>query len=350
MRLRALAGLALGTLALGAAACGGDDEEQGQATAGGGEQAANGCEGGKIVGYSQPLPDPNFKIIAQVIQRDLERQGCTVRLTNANLDPGKQIADVNTLLQQGVDALIINPVDPRAVQPAIRRVNAKKIPIIAQETQTGGPYTTNVTATVEAAARDGAEVLKQEVGEGAVGAIEGPTIAEVIVRENQAFKQAAEQQGLDVVDTKTNVKITPDAARDIATAWRQRYGGDLKGVWTFNDTSAIGVASALGGSFRPTIVSINGQPDAIPLVRRGTIAATYWLDQTKIGHALAYAAERALAGERLPKQINLGMKKLTRENVDEWVAPDQAMTQPFEVKLTEVGGRTYVEDPDADIR
>src|SRR3712207_7379714 len=64
---------------------------------------------GKVVGFSEPLPDPNFAAIEKILSNALSRYGATLRATNANLDPGKQISDIRTLLQQQVDVLIANP-------------------------------------------------------------------------------------------------------------------------------------------------------------------------------------------------------------------------------------------------
>lgn len=305
-----------------------------------------GCDDlqGAVVGYSQPLPDPNFEAISAVIEKALGEYGATLRPVNANLDPGKQVSDINTLLDQGINALIANPIDPNATQPAFDRVRGADIPIIAQETTRGGPFATNVTADVEAAAREGAELLREAVGEGAVTALNGPDFAEVIVRENTTFAETAEQIGLNVADTQVNQEIRPEAAKAIADAWRTQYGADLKGVWTFNDISAVGVASSVGGDFEPVIVSINGNPPAIPLIESGRILATFDLQQEKLGQALAYAAINAICGEELPETIVVPVKKIDASNVSEWRPLEERLDAPFDVQLEERDGVTYVAD------
>lgn len=339
--------LAMLALALFGAACGDDEEE----SAGGGDAAApaasaeggNPCEGGKVVGYAQPLPDPNFQVLGRVVKQELEQDGCTVRITNANLDPGKQVADIQTLQQQGIDVLITNPVVPQAIQPAIDRLRQRDIPVIVQETRMVKNVTTNVTSDVEKAAADGARVLQEEVGEnGTVAAIEGPKLAEILVRENEGFAAAAKELGLNVVDTATNTKITPDGAREVANRFKQRHR-DLDGMWTFNDTSALGAMSTKGGGFDPAIVSINGQQEAVEAIKRGQIHTTFALQQVKIGHTLAYAAREALAGRELPKEIYLPLAEVNKENADQYVPSDEAMRQPFEVRLQDQGGKMYVD-------
>lgn len=326
---------------------GGSDTTAAPASTGGttpSTTAAFGCAAtqGAVVGYSEPLPDPNFALIEDVMRSTLEKAGSTLKPVNANLDPTKQIADVNTLLSSGVRVLVINPVDPNAVQGVLGDVRAKNIPVVVQDTKVGGPYFTNVTADVESAAAAGAALLKQKVGDGKVVVVDGPPFAEVLVRESAAFKAAAAQVGLNIVDTQTNTAITPDAARGFAEAWKQKYGKDLAGIWTFNDTSAVGVAAALGGDFTPALVSINGQPEAIPLVKAGTILATYDLQQDMLGRALAFAAIAALCKDTVPADIWVESKLIDSTNVDSWVSPADRGKKDINVKLEERNGKTYL--------
>jgi ribose transport system substrate-binding protein len=310
--------------------------------AGGGQEVGCDAAQGTVIGYSEPIPDPNFQAIEQIIQAKLDEFGATLSPVNANLDPGKQISDIQSLVQQQVDVLVVNPVDPNAVIPALEEARAAGIPIVAQETTTGGPFFTNVTADVEFAAAEGARILKEQVGDGQVGAIAGPTFAEVIVRENEAFAASAAEAGLTVADTQTNQQITPDAARQIADAWKQQFGADLAGIWTFNDTSAVGAASAVDDTFAPVIVSINGQPDAIPLVEQGVIHATFDLQQDKLGQALAFAALAAICEQEVPEEIVIPVKEINADNVAEWVPLTERVDDPFAVEFEERDGRTYL--------
>src|SRR5437764_3105036 len=46
----------------------------------------------------------------------------------ANNDAGKQITDIHTLIQEGAQALIVNPVDSAAIAPALDYAASKHIP------------------------------------------------------------------------------------------------------------------------------------------------------------------------------------------------------------------------------
>ncbi|MDL4818564.1 sugar ABC transporter substrate-binding protein [Actinomadura opuntiae] len=335
------AGVVAAGLLLGLAACGGSDNDK---TVASGGDDGTGCPAakGKTIGFSEPLPDPNFQAIEQIVSKALAKYGAKLKAVNANLNPGKQISDLNTLMQQQVDALIANPVDPNATQGVFAQARAKKIPIIVLDTKVGGPYFTTVHDDVDFAGADGAKTLKALVGGGKVAAMFGPSYAELLNWEKAGFEAGAKQAGLTVVDRQVNQKITPEDAKAIAESWRQKYGKDLKGIWTFNDVSAIGAASALSGDFRPAIVSINGQPDAIPLVQAGKISATYGVPYDKTGQALAYAALRAVCGGKVPKEIWIPTVKLDKKNVGTWQPIAQRVNNPFSLAFEQRDGKTYV--------
>ncbi|MBW8485849.1 sugar ABC transporter substrate-binding protein [Actinomadura parmotrematis] len=340
---RAVAGLAVAALLGGLAACGDDDGKKTAAGGSGGDDGI-GCAAakGKTVGFSEPLPDPNFQALEKILTKSLGKYGAKLRPVNANLNPGKQISDIQTLLQQRVDVLIANPVDPNATQGAFAQARQKKIPIIVLDTKVGGPYYTSVHDDVEYAAAEGARQLKTLAAGGKVAAIYGPSFAELLNWEKAAFDAAAKEAGLDVVDRQVNQKITPDAAKGIAEAWRQKYGAQLKGIWTFNDVSAIGAASAIGGDFKPAIVSINGQPDAIPLVQAGKISMTFGVPYDKTGQAMAYAALRALCGAKVPAEITVPTVKIDKAGAGSWQPIAQRVDNPFKVAFEQRAGKTYV--------
>lgn len=355
MRRRNLRGLArcvtVAVVTLALAACGssgGSDGAEGGTAAGAqptpGGDGGIGCPEaeGKVVGFSQPLPDPNFAAIEQVLNEALATHGAELRSVTANLDPGKQISDLQTLLQQQVAVLIANPVDPNATKPIFDQFRARDIPIVALDTEIGGPFLTEVKEDMRFAAAEGAKLLKETVGDGQVGAIYGPPFAEILNWEKDAFDAAAKEVGLNVVATGVNQEISPQGAKRITDAWKQKYGADLKGIWTFSDTTAIGAASSLGGDFTPAIVSINGQPDVVPLVQAGKVTATFQVPYEKTGQALAYAALQAICGRDVPPEIVVPVSKLDQSNIGSYRPVQERAKDPFEVELEEREGTTFI--------
>jgi len=312
-----------------------------EGTAGTGFPDCPELEGAKI-GYSQPIPDPNFALIDEVMTAQLEAVGAEYIGVNAQFDPGKQVSDIQTLQQQGIDVLIINPVDPTVTDNVLQEVIDGGTPVVVQDTPNDdGRYFTAVNADVESAAVAGAAALKELVGDGEVAVIIGPPFATVLIREAEAFAAAAADVGLNIVDTQTSGNPgDPGAAQTIAEAWKQQHP-NLAGIWTFNDTSAVGVAATFDDSWAPALVSINGQPEAIPLVEAGRIAATFDLQTNVLARALAYSAASAICGVKLPTNVYVESVLIDSDNVADWVNPaDRPIDSDLEQQ--EIDGRTFI--------
>lgn len=296
---------------------------------------------GATIGYSQPIPDPNFALIDEVMAAQLDVVGAEYIGVNAQFDPGKQVSDIQTLQQQGITALIINPVDPTVTAAAVQEVIDAGIPVVVQDTDNDGTYFTSVNADVITAAEQGAALLKELVGDGPVGVIVGPPFATVLKREADTFAAAAAEVGLNVIDTQTSGNPgDPGAAQSIAEAWKQQ-NPDLAGIWTFNDTSAVGVAATFDDAFAPALVSINGQPEAIPLIEGGRINATFDLQTDMIARSLAFAAATAICGGELPSDVWVQTKLIDATNVADWVTPaDRSIDS--DLGTEEIDGKTFI--------
>ena len=151
---------------------------------------------------------------------------------------------------------------------------------------------------MEYAGSQGAIQLKSLVGNGDVAEMDGPPFAEILNWERKSFQTEAKQIGLHVVDVKVNEADHTPAGHPDRDGWKAKYGAGLKGVWTFNDTSAEASSRPIGGGFNPKIVSINGQPEALPLVAAGKINTTFGvaLRQDRPGSGLRRPAGAVRAG------------------------------------------------------
>lgn len=96
-------------------------------------------------------------------------------VTDANFDPSKQVADVEDMLAQGVDAIVINPTSPVAVVPVLEKAYDAGVAVIivAADAETE-KATVRILADQVKFGRDGGEFLAKSMGgEGKVIALRG---------------------------------------------------------------------------------------------------------------------------------------------------------------------------------
>lgn len=308
-----------------------------------GAATAGACKTKIKLGFTVPLPDPNYDLIYGMVAGDVKRSGGKSQKTQANLDPNKQIADVRSLVSAGVNVLIVAPVNPQSIQPALNAARKKGVKLVATDVFIGGPYATNVATSPYDAGYQAAQYLKATLGSGEVAALLAPAFAgPVIAARNQGFLVGAKKFGLNLVDQVTATAFTPDEGAKILGSWKVRYGSSLKGVWIFNDTLALGAPGVADGTFNPAIVGVNGIPPFIQMIQGGKAAATWNLHPEAIAHTLGWAARNAVCNVKMPKTIFVPVTKVDKTNVGRWVPWEALPKLKFTVQLQKKSGKTWV--------
>lgn len=116
---------------LAASACGSDDSS--------GSTSSSGSGGGDV-GYSESFLTDAFQVqlVKQLTQQAKSQGVKLLPAVNADGDAAKQSADVQTLLGRGVKGLIVVPVDSKAIVPAIKQANSKKVPVVTVDLGSDG--------------------------------------------------------------------------------------------------------------------------------------------------------------------------------------------------------------------
>jgi ribose transport system substrate-binding protein len=85
---------------------------------------------GKTIGYSSPtLNAPYYQALNQSIKETTESNGMTFLSADGQGDISKQVASVEDLITKGVDALLLNPIDPDALVGVTKLAKAAGIPV-----------------------------------------------------------------------------------------------------------------------------------------------------------------------------------------------------------------------------
>lgn len=296
------------------------------------------------IGYAGAIQaNPNNKAVEDGIKSQAAELGMEVVVTDANLDPNKQIADVESLVAQGVDAIIIWPLDPNGIQAALDKARQANIPIIVQDTPDAGDVTSNFQVNNFESAKKAAELVAQEVGQGSeIGIIQGLPVVGVLIARNEGFAAGAQEAGLKVVAEQVNEKDSADGARPIVDAWKAKYGANLKGILAYNDPSALGAASAVSGDFKPVVVGINGDAEGVAAVKDGRLLATFDFMPVELGNGLAWGAHQVLTGNTLPKEVNFEMKLIDAATAGSWTSTADRLMSPKVVSIEERSGKSYL--------
>lgn len=243
-----------------------------------------------------------------------------LRFTAALDDSKRQIQQIDSLINSGIDLLIVAPNQLSSVTPAIDRAYDKGIPVIVFERKTDSQkYTAFVSAdNYEMGRVMGEYIVSKLGGKGRVIEILGLKGSSPADERHKGFREAlSDHSGIEVVAT-----LQGDWTESTAYQVVKAYKGSLDNidfVFGHNDRTAIGARKAFmeRKSAVPRFCGIDGLPGeggGIRLVRDSLLDASY-IYPTR-GDQLLQLALDILEGRPYEKEIHLTSAIVTSENAN----------------------------------
>jgi ribose transport system substrate-binding protein len=237
-------------------------------------------------------------------------------------DVGEQKALVQEALAAGVSGVVFNPADDEAMREDLERFAAAGIPVAVFINRMEGPALCFVGSDDTAIGHAVAKALIGGLGgRGRLVALDGTPSARTARDRGDGLRRAvAEHPGIEQVDARVGYlqRAPARAAMEELLARHAR----IDGVWTANDMMAFGAVDALAAAGRKAeVVGINGLPEAVANIERGTMLASADFSALNIAATAARAVLRSLAGQPVPQQILLPADLIDRRNLARWKVP-----------------------------
>ncbi|MDF0504640.1 ABC transporter substrate-binding protein [Burkholderia cenocepacia] len=219
----------------------------------------------KSVGISVgSLGNPGFVIMSNTAARLIRKANPKAQVTTVSYDYdlGKQFNQIDNFIAAGVDFILLNPGDPKAVAPAIKKAHAAGIPVIAFDTAAEGADA-NVTTDNAMAGRISCQYIADKLkGKGNVIIENGPQVSSVIDRVNGCKQVFARYPGIKVLSDNLDGKGSREGGMAVAQGYLTRFP-KIDAIFTINDPQAIGTALAAKQMNRSDffITSVDGSPD-----------------------------------------------------------------------------------------
>ena len=244
-------------------------------------------------------------------------EGVELRFASAYDNSERQSQQIDSLVESGIDLLIVAPNQLSSVSPAIDRAYDKGIPVIVFERKTDSQkYTAFVSAdNYEMGHQMGEYVVSRLNGKGKVMEILGLKGSSPADERHDGFTDALKDSGVEVVATIQGDWTEPTAYEAV-----KAYKGDLQGidlVFGHNDRSAMGARKAFSerGVQLPLFCGIDGLPGengGIRQVQDSLLEASY-IYPTR-GDQLLQIALDILEGKPYEKETMLTSALVTHEN------------------------------------
>lgn len=243
-------------------------------------------------------------------------------------DVDGQIRLMEDLIQKGVDAIVIVPIDSRGIVAGIERANDAGVPVFVSNTRAlGGDFMSFAGIDHTAMAEEmGKYVVKQLSGKGKIIELEGTTGAQSSIDRGTGFKNIFSKEPDIEVLTRTTAQYNKAKAMQVTEDLLVRYD-DIDAIVAYNDSMALGAVEALKAAGRLDEVLVTGtdaNKDALDSLKKGELSAT--VDSNPVAQTFVpvEAAIKYLKfGEVPPEEMIVGEGKptiVTVDNVNEFEA------------------------------
>lgn len=264
------------------------------------------------------MNNPFYTVVDKQIQLKVESQGDILLTRDSALNQQRQNEQIQTLLEEDIDLLIVNPVDWKAITPALQAVHQKGIPIIAVDAPVFDDTLidcTIVSDNYDAGVQCANDLMKRRES------------ARIFLLEHQSAKSAmdriqgfvdtlAEYPQYEIVDT-----VVSDGQLEIAMPETEKLlntYGSVDVIMALNDPSALGALAALEeydllGS--TLVYGVDGTPEAKSLIQEGIMTATAAQSVYQMSTILGDTVYDVLEGKEIEKTITVPVQLITADNV-----------------------------------
>jgi len=232
----------------------------------------------------------------------------------------RQIQQIDSLVETGIDLLIVAPNQVSTISPAIDRAYDKGIPVIVFERKTNTKkYTAYMGADNYEMGHLMGEYVATRLNEhGKIIEVMGLKGSSPAIERHNGFREAiAQHPGIQVVATLQGDWTEPTAYNTVKQWLSKNKGEKIDLVFGMNDRTAMGARKAFeeAGGGLPLFCGIDGLPGengGIRLVQDSLLDASYIYPTH--GDQLLQLAVDILEGNPYEKETNLMSALVTQEN------------------------------------
>jgi D-xylose transport system substrate-binding protein len=234
---------------------------------------------------------------------------CTVEHANAKGEVAIQQAQMDSMIADGVDAILLVAVDARSVRPAVAKADEAGIPVIAYDRLAEGPVSGYASFDGEQVGRLQGRALLEAMGDTGPGGRIVMMNGDPTDPNSVSFKKGA----MSVLEGKVRISKAYDtrqwrteiAHMNMSGAISALGAGNIDGVYAANDGLAAGSIAALKANKVAPLPPITGQDAELAALRRIVAGEQYMTvykpfePEASAGAALAVAAARGESLDRV---------------------------------------------------
>lgn len=243
-------------------------------------------------------------------------------VTDGNNDAAKQVADVESLLTQGIKVLVISPLTEQALTPVVKDAMAQGIPVLTLDRKVNTEVNCHLGGLNLPLGEGAGKFLINALPNGGnIIELQGTAGASATNDRHKGFENAISGISAFKVVANQNCDYTRDKAVKFMEDMLQRFKpGEIQAVYAHNNEMALGaiqVMEAAGRLEGVKVIGMDGQNTAFQAIKDGKMSACFiYPFCAPEGIQTAYKMAK---GEAVDKEITLPTVQVSSDNVDQFL-------------------------------
>jgi ribose transport system substrate-binding protein len=261
-------------------------------------------------------------------QRELKAAGTDVTLIwkgpLVEDDREQQIQVVENFIGRGVSAIVLAPLDNRALVAPVEEAVKAGIPVVVIDSALNSALPASTISTDN---RKGGQIGARRLGsllggKGRVVMLRYEVGSASTEQREAGFMEVmkGEFPGIELISTDQFGGATRETAYRAAQNILNRFGERMDGMFAPNESTASGTLLALrelGLAGKVKFVGFDANQQLVSALRQGDVQGLVVQDPFKMGYLGVKTAVAVLRHEKVPAAIDTGVGLVTRENMDE---------------------------------
>ncbi|PVG80974.1 sugar ABC transporter substrate-binding protein [Nocardioides gansuensis] len=286
------------------------------------------------IGFSGPAADHGWlAAINSSAQEEAEKyEDIDLQVAEGTNDPSQQIAQVETFINNGVDAIVLLPTDGAALTDVAIEAMEAGIPVVNVDREFSSPFAARTTILgdnygmgVSAGTYACQLIEENNIADPVIAEIAGLDSLPLTQDRSDGFKDALEACDQEV-DNRVAAEFTVESGEEQASNLLQAED-HIDIIWNHDDDQGVGVKAAFDNAERDEFFFIGGagSRNAMDWIRDGEMEATVLYPPTQAADGIRLARLIAqgkgisdLVQVEVPRRIVLNAPVVTADNVEEY--------------------------------
>ena len=272
-----------------------------------------------VVGFSNWSRSFEFYVdLEKGMQEVADAQGVKLITQDPNGDLAAQTKQVEDFITQGVDGIVLCPIDSNAAVTEAETINQAGIPLVTTDIAVaGGDVASHIASDNTLGGQLAAQFIGEQLGgTGKVALINNPTITSLIERETGFTDTMAQKYpDIEIVAVQSG-----ESKREKGLSVMENIlqsNPDVQGVFAVNDMMGLGALQAVQAAQRDDIVIVgfDATEEAVKYIKEGSaLKASVAQNPVELGKTTMETMIKVIAGEQVEKNIPVPVELVTAGN------------------------------------